>query len=134
MDRLTTKVDDIYTCSYCENQKAVDKLGAFEDFMESNGFESLEEVKKIIDAHNFAKKILSNESIPKGKTIRLYEQLLEAFFYKHNWQKLKDVINKTLFLPIRKNGKSRLTAIEQYTLQQVLEVMEGLEKEFKKEN
>lgn len=46
MKRLTTKIDDTYTCSYCENQEAVDKLGMLEDFMEENGFESFNELKQ----------------------------------------------------------------------------------------
>lgn len=48
MERLTTKIDDMYTCSYCENIEAVSKLGKFEDFMEEVGAESLDEIETCI--------------------------------------------------------------------------------------
>lgn len=48
MERLTTKIDDIYTCSYCENIEAIRKLGKFEDFMEEVGAESLDEIETCI--------------------------------------------------------------------------------------
>lgn len=48
MKRLTTKIDDTYTCSYCENQEAVNKLGMLEDFLEETGIMDLSELKQIL--------------------------------------------------------------------------------------
>ena len=73
MKRLTTKIDDTYTCSYCENQEAVEKLGMFEDFMEEEGFENLEQLKDFMqDTKNM---------------------MLGVLKVANRWQKLKQAIN-----------------------------------------
>lgn len=81
MKRLTTKVDDIYTCSYCENQEAINKLAEFENFMEEQGFESLEKLKEFIELQE--------------TNIRFYSRISEENSNKNQvlkdrWQKLKE--------------------------------------------
>ena len=77
MERLTTKIDDIYTCSYCENIEAVNKLGKFEDFMEANDFQELEQLQEIIERDKF--NYLITAPLEKEK------QTL-----KGNWAKLRE--------------------------------------------
>lgn len=97
MERLTTKVDDIYTCSYCENQEAINKLAEFENFMEEQGFESLEELKKCFEIWNSE----DDNGFLKdtdNRKLFLYRFAKNLFRYekdenkalKSRWQKLKE--------------------------------------------
>lgn len=105
MERLTTKVDDIYTCSYCENQEAIDRLAEFEDFMESLGCEKLEELEHLIGYPRFVDgydeqgneihrvdfvtyKESFNEYFNKYKTLKQENQAL-----KDRWEKLREYID-----------------------------------------
>lgn len=91
MERLTTKIDDIYTCSYCENIEAVRKLGEFEDFMEEVGAESLDEIETcIVDLNK------ENQTL-KGNWAKLREWLSTTLEEKQNspkYFKFNDVLEK----------------------------------------
>lgn len=80
MERLTTKIDDIYTCSYCENIEAVRKLGKFEDFMEANDLQELEQLQEIIERDKFNYLITA----PLEK---------ENQTLKGNWAKLREFVD-----------------------------------------
>ena len=72
MERLTTKTDDMYLCSYCENKDVATKLGAFEDFMEENKIQDLDILKSVIEL-----------GIKDRQTMQKYLSM---------WQKLKKFI------------------------------------------
>lgn len=111
MKRLTTKVDDIYTCSYCENQQAVNRLAEFEDFLEEMGFDSIEEIKDIMI--NLAE--------------NLTEKLKDILKLEDRWQKLKEFIGE------QSNPIDNLVVSDNETkyiyMSDILDEMQELEKE-----
>lgn len=85
MKRLTTKVDDIYTCSYCENQQAVNRLAEFEDFMEKYNVESMEDLElRLEDIEHYA----YNCNVEQIDEIIKLKQENQALQYR--WEKLKE--------------------------------------------
>lgn len=102
MKRLTTKIDDTYTCSYCENQEAVDKLGMLEDFLEETGIMDLSELKQILTTN-----IVWQQN----------EQL------KDRWKKLKEWVIKEL------GYASMYQEVRMDTLDEVKDKMQELEKD-----
>lgn len=80
MKRLTTKIDDIYTCSYCENQQAINRLAEFEDFMEELGLDTVEELRKgYNDNFGFTQALITENQALKDRWNKLYKDI--AKFY-----------------------------------------------------
>ena len=97
MERLTNKVFDdkgnqqkIYECSSVSDLKIQTKLGEFEDFMEEQGVESLEELK--INIEYLKDKIKTDkfnyEQLHKFKNHLQQENLS----LKDRWEKLKEYV------------------------------------------
>ena len=104
MERLTKKisktVQDKYSLgSYLQydfantddTNKLLNKLGAFEDFMEEQGFESVEQLKEIIEIFKTSRRLCFGISTRRnGKSLMLMNELIDLCKYKNNWQKLKE--------------------------------------------
>ena len=121
MERLTKKISKAVQNKYSlgsylyydfanadDTNKLLNKLGAFEDFMEEQGFESLKELKEKVD---FRKRI---DTAPIEKAFREKQEIQDK------WQKLKEWVE----------NNSNVTD-EDYSLIYgfVLDQMEELEKE-----
>ena len=88
MERLTTKMGDMYidiSDNPYSTDRIVEKLGAFEDFMEEQGFESLEDLKNTV-------KYIENAIKDKSKleNFKEIEKVLNSYFIKNS----EDLLNK----------------------------------------
>ena len=104
--------------------KAIDKLAEFEDFMEEQGFESLEDLQHKINswvneeqvkqiAQKSIKDYLSSNGVQK--------QINELAIYKAMWQKLKEWLMYTL--------EEKQNSPKYYKFNNVLDKMQELEKQ-----
>ena len=94
MKRLTTKsknIEDMYLCDIHNVQEAIDKLGLFEDFIEEQGFEDLEDLKRYIELS-----IKSSEIIAKKRQ--------EIRVLKDMWGKLKEIISNKQHIKDTRNS------------------------------
>lgn len=103
MERLTIKnSDDTYSQpTHTTFEKMFYKLAEFEDFMEENGFEDLEDLKNKINSwvdEDKAKK-LAEETIKNYlKSINFQKQINDLTMYKVMWQNFKEYIDDELEL------------------------------------
>lgn len=152
MERLTdkygtTKCDNVAnvlkngtTNKFVIGGKAIAKLKEFEDFMEEQGFESLEELKKCFEIWNsednngFLKDTDSRKLFLYrfAKNLYRYEKE-ENYALKDRWQKLKDIIKKDIKHNEREFNENYIFAFEHYSTSEnwVLDRMQELEKEIK---
>lgn len=93
-------------------QKVVNKLGQFEDFMEEYGFDSIESLKKLID-----------EDTERMRSVLDHENELKS--YKKSWNTLKGFIFNRQYC----SGYEVQTKL----ILDILDKMEELEKETKDE-
>lgn len=135
MGRLTKKiskaVQDKYSLgSYLhydfanvdDTNKLLNKLGKFEDFMEEQGFESLEDLRKYIEKSFKVVKVLSDKNIQINNL-------------QYRWQKLKEFVetsNEVLLYSIEdKPSKLGNKKYNYFERKQLLDKMQELEKEIK---
>ena len=94
MERLTTKMGDMYidaSDNPYSTDRIVEKLGVFEDFMEEQGFESLEIVKRQCD---LSVDILAMDSENAELKIANEKLWQENQILKDRWEKLKDWVKE----------------------------------------
>lgn len=110
MERLTDKnhnavnsCGEYSSCYSCNKEKCyiselADKLGKFEDFMEEQGFESLEELKdsyetiKKSQASSHSTLMIINKELVKARQI-IARHTIENQALKDRWEKLKEFVN-----------------------------------------
>lgn len=74
---------------FCKEE--IQKLGMFEDFVEEQGFESVEQLKEIIEIFKTSRRLCFGISTRRnGKSLMLMNELIDLCKYKNNWQKLKE--------------------------------------------
>lgn len=101
MERLTIRNSDgsYSQPTHTTFEKMFYKLASFEDFMEDNGFNNLEDLKNKIESwvdETKAKK-LAEESIKNYlKSIDFQNQINDLTMYKVMWQKFKEWLNKDI--------------------------------------
>lgn len=107
MERLTRKCNNTYFYNVDDVFVVGKRLGAFEDFMEEQDFESLEHLAFTIEEQN--------------KIIEAYEQENQAL--KDRWQKLKEWV-------VKEQGYASMHQEERFqTLDEIKDKMQELEKE-----
>lgn len=134
MERLTEKVNDYWKTNdkahiyYLDTNESVfvgnviDRLAEFEDFMEEQGFESLEKLKEFIELQE--------------TNIRFYSRVSEENSnknqaLKYRWKKLKKLLEKDMEHNQKEYDESFITAFQHYSATEnwVLDRMEELAKE-----
>jgi hypothetical protein len=156
MERLTKKISKTIQDKYSlgsylqydfantdDTNKLLNKLGEFEDFMEANGFEELEELERLIGYPRFVDgydekdnkvnrtefvtyKESFNEVFAKNKKLKQENQA-----FKDMWQKLKELLEKDIEHNQKEYDESFLPVFKNYSATEnwVLDRMEELEKE-----
>ena len=90
MGRLTTKIDDMYTCSFCENIEAVSKLGEFEDFMEDYNIKDLGELRKLVLDSELLKKSKCDFSKCELMGARKFIDMPKGTIFQEIWENDED--------------------------------------------
>ena len=108
--------------------KTIDRLAEFEDFMEEQGFESVEQLKEIIEIFKTSRRLCFGISARRnGKSLMLMNELIDLCKYKNKWQKLKEWVKE------QSNPIDNLVVSNDETkyiyMSDILDEMEELEKE-----
>lgn len=132
MNRLTIKNSDGTHSqpTHTTFEKMFNRLAEFEDFMEENGFESLEDLKHKINSWVDEKRAieLAEESMKNYLSTNGFQKQLNNYaMYKLMWETLKNKLKNSIMTVPRKCDKSTLFNIEKFALLQVLELMDKLE-------
>ena len=99
MERLTIKNSDgTYSQpTHTTFEKMFYKLAQFEDFMEEQGIDNLEDLKRFFKDYRYASSLHIHLSARKSNKRMFYVfQLMQLLKYENMWQKLKEWVIKEL--------------------------------------